>query len=484
MKEYTMSESNTKKNDESGNSEINILKKSHTETNHKTSTFKLLNFDTIKNKLGNFRRKICLSFFFGFRDKTFNEEYLKLHKLTNTTLTPCEVKLNTKYEKGNLRLINNLLTISKYESSNSMLLSNNNFETELESTKQTKLIKSNIYNNNTLVESKDSMIMKSNQKLIFEDLYNPIICLDFNLITCKLYIHKNKQKFRIIILGHKEKENDPKIKSQKIYKFKMLEVSYEKFEHICQLINKSIILSKGYTENKLESNLNKYFPKEYFINKKDFFSEAKTCDVLLFRSFCLCSACQRCITKGEYDHIALLIKYFNDLYVYESTGREGVTLRRWAEFIYYYWFLIYDKMTFRKLITSKEKMEEFIINNDYSMDKEKISLLDKNEIEKIYYRILNDKVDDFIEQTRGQKYHFSIGEYLCRGMGKKLQKSVIKKNGYFCSELIGAIYYYCGIVSDQRDICNYFPGSFGKKDSIPLNQGYSLGHEYIISFSS
>ena len=119
MKEYTMSESNTKKNDESGNSEINILKKSRTETNHKTNTFKLLNFDTIKNKLGNFRRKICLSFFFGFRDKTFNEEYLRLHKLNNTILTPCEVKLNTKYEKGNLRLINNLLTISKYENDSS-----------------------------------------------------------------------------------------------------------------------------------------------------------------------------------------------------------------------------------------------------------------------------------------------------------------------------------------------------------------------------
>ena len=484
MREYTLSEPHIRKYEESDNSDINILKKSYTDNNYKINTFKLLNFDTIKNKLSDFRRRICLSFFLSFRDKTFNEEYIKMLKLNNTTLTPCEVKLNSKYEKGNFRLVNNLLTVSKYETSNNLLISNNNFESELESTKQTKLIKSNIYNNNTLAESKDSIITKPNSKIIFEDLYNPIICLDFNLITCKLYIHKNKQKFHIIILGHKEKENDQKIKPQKIYKFKMPEISYEKFDHICKLINKSIILSKGYTENKLESNLNKYFPKEYFISKKDFFNEAKTCDVLLFRSFCICSACQRCITKGEYDHIALLIKYFNDLYVYESTGKDGVTLRRWAEFIYYYWFLIYDKMTFRKLITSKEKMEEVIINNDCTMNKEKVNMLDKNELVKIYNRILNDKVDDFIEQTKGQKYHFSIGKYLCRGMGKKLQDSVIKTNGYFCSELIGAIYYYCGIVSDKRDICNYFPGSFGKKDTIPLNQGYSLSQEYIISFSS
>ena len=237
-------------------------------------------------------------------------------------------------------------------------------------------------------------------------------------------------------------------------------------------------------QNKLESNLNKYFPKEYFINTRDFFNQARTCDVLLFRSFCVCSACQRCITKGDYDHIALLIKYFNELYVYESTGKDGVALRRWAEFIYYYWFLIYDKMTFRKLMVTKEKMEEFICNSDLGMNKEQTSLLNKKELEKLYYRKLNDRVDDFIEKTKGQKYHFSVCKYLCRGMVEKLQNSVIKTNGYFCSELIGAIFYHCGIVSDKRDICNYFPSSFGKKDSIPLNQGFSLSEEYIISFSS
>ena len=56
--------------------------------------------------------------------------------------------------------------------------------------------------------------------------------------------------------------------------------------------------------------------------ENDFRSKAKTGDLLIFRGFECPARCQRCFTGAHYDHIALLYKKHDVLFVYESTSKD------------------------------------------------------------------------------------------------------------------------------------------------------------------
>ena len=65
-----------------------------------------------------------------------------------------------------------------------------------------------------------------------------------------------------------------------------------------------------------------------------------------------------------------------------------------------------------------------------------------------------------------------------------MKKNYIIRKAYSCSELMAACYYYAGIITDLLEAKNYLPGHFSKKGSLPFINGFSLGQEYIIDFSS
>lgn len=460
------------------------LKKSQTFIGNPKNFFKILNTDKDKNtrnkKNNYYNFKIKLNIFENLKEKQYTEEI-------NTSI-PCEVKINSIYEQGYLQIKNSSLLILR----NPIEDSNNNYVSDIE-----KIIDLKKYNNSSLnTEASTSVSMtfiknKNNKNNSF------LLYLDFNLITSKLIIHKNKQKFRILILGHKNiKTNE--IFKYKIIKFKMVNAEKEIFNNICRNINNSILSSKGYKDNIINSSLNKYFFTDYLICYKQFNKVAKSGDLILFRSYSFCSQCQRCITKGQYDHIGLLVKYYNELYVYETTGRDGVVARKWYEFINYYWYLLCDKMTFRKLIASQDAMKKFISKNNCEagpnlgkktsnfsskFSDTNIEYLSKEEIEKQFYYLLTLKIDFFIQNEKGKKYYFSLWKYLFKSFYKNKKTDNFKKEGYFCSELIAAVYNFCEIISNKINITNYLPSSFAQNGDASFNEGFSLGPEYIIIFS-
>ena len=467
-------------------------KKSETYITYTENLFKVLNNEAKKQKtkrLNGF--KIKLNIFENIKDR--NNEKID-------SFTQCELKINNVYEEGFLKLKNNSLIILKNkieEPNNYFILSDIGNE---------KIVyNSNSINTNAssnLSMSADKNKNKNKNKNNNENGNNTILdnnyllYLDFNLITCKFLINKKKQKFRLLILGKQDKK-EKDIYQYRVIKIRMLNLEKETFNNICKNINNIILSSHGYKENMINASLNKYFCKDYFISSFDFYRSAKTCDIILFRSYAYCSKCQRCITKGHYDHIGLLIKMCNELFVYESTGKDGVVLRKWFEFIYYYWFLLCDKMSFRKLIVSDEAKKKFIAKNYSETSKggrncsnfssglsdSNIEVMSKSEIDSQFNYLLGVKVDTFMQITQGKKYYFSILEYLFKGCKKNKITNNIKNNGYFCSELIAAVYNYCDIISNKINITNYLPSSFAENGDAAFNEGYSLGPEYVIVFS-
>lgn len=56
------------------------------------------------------------------------------------------------------------------------------------------------------------------------------------------------------------------------------------------------------------------------MSSSQFIERSKSGDLLLFRGFEFPARCQRFFTTSQYDHVALLVKRFFDLEVYETTS--------------------------------------------------------------------------------------------------------------------------------------------------------------------
>ena len=393
------------------------------------------------------------------RKSNFEKEYLKLNNIQISST--CEVKTNSIYKYGHLTLYKTKMTITQYESTRIRQDLNDNSMTSF------------IVNNDDLTSK--------------EDILFPIFFIDFNLVTCELLIHKTKQKFRLIILGRnigeKDYDNDSDyIAKTRVVKFKMPSQSSQVFKEVCEKINKSIILSKGYSNNLFSICIRQNFCNEYFMGQRQFFKSGKTGDIMLFRGYARESRFQRMITNVEYDHVAILVKQNSILHVYESTGKEGVKLRPWQEFLTYLWYLLYEKMVFRPLVITEKRMKEYITEYKESLNDESINTIFNNEnnIEKQFYYILDKKVEDFIDKTKDKKYSFSKLGFLCNSHMRKDNN----RKGYSCSELVSACYYHAGLITDELDATNYLPGHFSRLGKVMFKEGIALGEEYIIDFAS
>ena len=380
------------------------------------------------------------------RKKTFIKEYLKMNSISISTT--CSVKTDSVYKTGQLILKNSKLIINQYESNK---------------TEQKRI-------NNSI-----------NQHV---DILFPIFFIDFNMVTCELVVHKTKQKFRLIILGKNLKKkdydnNDDFIYKYRVVKFAMLYQSKEVFNLICENINKSIILSYGSKYNIFSISIRNNFCKEYFINYKKFALEANSGDIILFKGYSNDSKFQRFLTGADYDHVGIMVKNKYGLNLYESTGKDGAKLRPWEDFITYYWYLLYDVMSFRKLKIDDETKKLYILEQNNGEKIEDIN--DNKKLNEKFYFYFNKKIDEFISKSEHKKYYFSKIGYFCHSKMKK--KSLIRES-YSCSELIGALYYYVGIITDELEASNYLPGHFSRNGEVAFKKGFQLGEEYIIDFSS
>ena len=383
--------------------------------------------DIHKEEKNNNDENLILKDILSSRNELFLKEYYKIQNIHFSAT--CNVKAHILFHEGRIMVTDKKLLVIKKSS-----------------------------NKNVYINSKQRKKYLTQQKLDQYNISHPIVSLDFDLISARIITFKSQKKFNIIILG----SHDLKKENTKTIYFSMQNSSDKIFNEIIKLISKAIYLSRGFKYNLFEVSLRKNFYKDYFL-KNDVFEEiAKTGDILLFRGFEKHSKCQRSLTGADYDHVALLVRQGLILYVYESTGKDGVKLRPWRDFRMNLWNLLYDKMSFRQLIIDKEKIN--------------VTEFQKN---------IEIKCNEFIKMTKGLKYTLSGCGFCCKCSMKKYGKD--KKwgeyKGYFCSQLVAAAYNHMGLLTDDIDIGYYLPGSFSKDYDLELKKGIELSVEYIIDFS-
>ena len=302
---------------------------------------------------------------------------------------------------------------------------------------------------NNIVEKQEIKYIKYDY-----ELSNPLLCLDFNLMTCTLLINKkNLNEFTILILGTKKQYSfiiqDSKIK--------------DKF---CYLIGNFIFNTEGYTNNKL--NLIFSHPKEY--NKKTYITPeyfeyiAKTGDLILFQTDHILSTAQRCYTCDKYDHIALIFKNYGLLSLFDASKKNKCQYHYWGTFMATLNHICFSKVVYRRLnIEEKNKKKKAEIQNKIEKDTE-----------------------IFLEQVIDKKYHLSFCDILFKGKPKEyeLKNDWNKAEGFNCSSLIAAYYIKLGIIKLDKTIHSVLPGDFEENKKLNFLPGFSLGPEKIIEFSS
>ncbi len=293
------------------------------------------------------------------------------------------------------------------------------------------------------------------------ELCHPLICINFNLLSCKLLLNKNdinnKEKelyeIQIIILGTK-------------IKISFYIKNYDKYKNFSYIIGKKILNSEGNKVNKIGLCLrNKDFYKDTYISTSEFESITKTGDMLLFITMDCISDIQRVFTRDQYDHIALVIINNGELELLEATSNEKCSLMKWKRFKFCLFNLIFKKIVLRRL-------------NIEEKDPKKVKEIRKN---------IEQKTKIFIDKINKKEYEMSI---LKMAFSRKPEQYEIngeweKGTGYCCSALNAAFYVFCGIMKLEKSVHSMRPGDFEQdKNRLTLLPVFSFGPEKIIEFST
>jgi hypothetical protein len=297
---------------------------------------------------------------------------------------------------------------------------------------------------------------KTKNNYLLKNTYNlssPLLSLNFDLLSCKLLVNKNNKEFQIIVLGTKEK-------------FSFILNDMDLFKKYIYLIQNIISNSEGSKYNLLGLSLrNNIFYREIYITPYEFEVQAKTGDLLLFRTIDKCADCQRLFTCDNYDHVGLIIKENKKILIFESTSLGKCDTLSWNHFKSLFFNLVYHKIAYRKL-------------NYENDDIKKVTENQKN---------LEEKCKIFKEEIKGKNYYLSISRFLCCKRPDKYEydKKFKEAQGFCCSALAAAMYIKLGIAKLEKSVHSVRPGDFEQdRNRITFEKGYSLGPEKIIEFSN
>ena len=310
------------------------------------------------------------------------------------------------------------------------------------------------------IEEKET-VKDESYKFIY-NISHPLVCINFNLLSCKLLINKNnndknnnkknqKYEIQILILGSSKK-------------FIFFFLDYKIYQKFLFLIGSKIKNSLGDKSNMLGLSMRtKNFYKDTYMTMKQFESMAETGDLLLFRTLECISDCQRFFTRDQYDHIALIIKRYNMIELLESTSNDNCNLLEWRKFRFNLFNLVFKKIVLRKL-----NIEE---SNEKILD---------------IRREIEEKSREFIDKIYKKKYDMSL---LKMAFDRKPKEYEVKgewdkAKGFCCSALTAAYYIYIGVMKLEKSVHCIRPGDFEQdKNRLTVLPGFSFGPEKIIEFS-
>ena len=290
------------------------------------------------------------------------------------------------------------------------------------------------------------------------DIFNPILFLDFNLVTADFKINKNLYEIYISVLSLENYSFTLQLAHKSNVLFKSLVIH----------LQRNILSSFGYFNNVFGCSLRKSFYSFYFIKNCDFENVAKTGDILLFKGFDKKSKLQRFYTKSEFDHVALLVRLKNVLYFYDATNENGCKLKTFNEFFNNFCFLSFEKIVYRRL---------FINVNSNNIN---------DQLNNVFQKHIQIKAEEFINLTKNKKYEINFRSIFCGSKLKNYQKknNWNVKKGFSCSSLVYSAFLHMGIISYGKNVNEILPGHFSSKENLKLNERFVLLPELIIDFSN
>ena len=303
--------------------------------------------------------------------------------------------------------------------------------------------------NNNIIEKEEAKNIKYDY-----DLSKPLLCINFNLLTCTLLMNKkHSEEFTILILGTKKK-----------YSFIIDEP--KKKEKFCYILGTFIYNSDGYMNNELNLIFShkKSFNSKTYITPDFFEYTAKTGDIILFKTNHILTKLQRLYTCDNYDHIALVYSRYGFLSLFDASKKNKCQHHFWGGFLAYFNNLFFDKIVYRRL------------NIEEKNYKKKMEIQDRIEKE----------TEEFLEQVKDKNYYLSICNILFKGNPKdyELNNEWDKADGFSCSSLIAAYYIKLGIMTFNKTVHSVLPGDFEQNKHLCFKPGFSFGPEKIIEFSS
>jgi len=362
-----------------------------------------------------------------------------------------------------------------YEEKECILLLNKEFlyilKNEKKNNEKVEEQKKTKYNNNNnpeqsllyrLQNDEPNNIDKNALKIDYE-LSHPLLCLNFNLLSCKLLLNKNNinnnnngnsnYEIKILILG-----------SSKIISFIIKD--YEIYQKFAYKIGSMIHNSDGNKRNKLGLSLrNEDFCKDTYINLKYFESTVKTGDLLLFRSYECLPNCQRFFTRDQYDHVCVIIKNGQEIELFESNSGDNCNLLKWDKFKRNLYNLAFKKVALRRLNIEEE---------------DPIKLKENQEV-------FQQSSLKFVENINKKKYSMSILKMIFDTKPKEyeIKGEWDQSEGFCCSALVAAFYLNNGIMRLEKSVHCVRPGDFDQdKNKLIFEPGYSFGPEKILEFST
>ena len=273
---------------------------------------------------------------------------------------------------------------------------------------------------------------------VFEYYYtetdtNPAMTVNFNQVSADLNLMEDKSN-TILILKVSGCKREFKLKGQ----------SNEEIYEWAQAIAYHISDSKGTKMSLVAVASKDVFWKYARISNNDFESQVKSGDILLFKSKAIGAKLQRGITLSSFDHVALLLKYENNMVgVLESTSQFGVKTVFWSDFIDFNWHLDYKMLVYRKL--------EYDRPSNFSS-----------------------QLQAFINKVEGKKYSLNPSKIF-------KNKTPGEENNFFCSELVASAYRHLGLLPKSIKSSTYLPVHFSSKSKLDFLNA-SLGQEYVIDF--
>jgi len=202
------------------------------------------------------------------------------------------------------------------------------------------------------------------------------------------------------------------------------------------------------------------FPKSFQATKLG--KTVKTGDILLFKSKHPTGIIIRSWTGGDYDHIALVYRFNNDLLMLEALGgsfigsgnTEGIKLYSWQDFIAEKWYKQYSAIAVRRLVGPN----------------------------KVSMRIVIKKLAQFLRTvTYDQTPKYSLNPMKVFTSRPSLSPHDPKRT-YFCSELIAKAYKEAGLLRASVPTASYYPSYFQNKKGLKLLKGFELSPDICIDF--